>query len=50
MPEVKPETYSKCTVCGHIEDGVCGLFYGHRCTVCDAVDAAKLLRRRSKAR
>lgn len=39
-------TYSRCKECGHREEGVCGLMFGHKCESCGAVDAATIVRRR----
>lgn len=41
-------TYAKCRKCGHVEDGVCGVFWGHRCENCGAVDATDIVRRRQR--
>ena len=36
-------TYSRCRKCGHKEEGVCGVMYGHKCAECGAVDAALII-------
>ena len=40
--------YSKCKECGHVEPGVCGVMFGHRCDKCGAIDAA-VIRRKKEA-
>jgi uncharacterized Zn finger protein len=42
----KTGTYSRCRKCGHREEGVCGVMYGHKCAECGAVDAAKIVVRK----
>jgi len=41
-------TYSKCRECGYVEDGVCGVMFGHTCSKCGAIDAAKIVQRRQR--
>lgn len=40
--------WSKCKKCGYKEDGICAIFFGHKCDNCGGVDCTTVHSRKVK--